>query len=131
MGNSRPKQLGPASLGGCLRNGNPSGDHATAPRCGAKTRRGSPCQAPAMRSVKTGDYTRCRMHGEASTGPKTEEGLERCRQARWKHGQRSAAAIAERKQGQAAKGQIWRDLRGLEILLRLWWAPVIRPVPLI
>jgi hypothetical protein len=28
------------------------------PRCGAKTRRGSPCQSPAMRGKK-----RCRLHG--------------------------------------------------------------------
>ena len=26
------------------------------------------------------------MHGGASTGPRTPEGLERCRRARWKHG---------------------------------------------
>ena len=31
-----------------------------APRCGAKTRKGTPCQAPAMWSKK-----RCRMHGGA------------------------------------------------------------------
>src|SRR5262245_59208905 len=48
--------------------GYPSGSPAKAPRCGAKTRRGSPCQAPAMRNAK-GRYTRCRLHGGASTGP--------------------------------------------------------------
>jgi hypothetical protein len=55
------------------------------------------CKAPAMRNRKTGEYTRCRMHGGASTGPRTAEGLERCRQARWKDGHRSARAVAERK----------------------------------
>lgn len=34
-----------------------------APRCGAKTRRGTPCQSPAVRGKK-----RCRMHGGKSTG---------------------------------------------------------------
>jgi len=32
----------------------------TSPRCGARTRRGTPCQAPAVRGRK-----RCRMHGGA------------------------------------------------------------------
>ena len=39
----------------------------------------------------------CRMHGGASTGPRTAEGLERSRHARWKHGQYSAAVLAEQK----------------------------------
>jgi len=29
---------------------------------------------------------RCRLHGGLSTGPRTPEGLERSRRARWKHG---------------------------------------------
>lgn len=33
------------------------------PRCGAKTRSGRPCRAPAMANGK------CRMHGGKSTGP--------------------------------------------------------------
>ena len=37
------------------------------------------------------------MHGGASTGPRTAEGLVRSRRARWKHGQHSAAALEERK----------------------------------
>jgi hypothetical protein len=40
-----------------LNNGNRCGDPHTAPRCGAKTRRGSACQAPAMANG------RCRLHG--------------------------------------------------------------------
>jgi hypothetical protein len=48
-----------------------------------------------MWSRRTKRYTRCRLHGGASTGPKTPEGLEKCRLANWKHGRRSAAAIAE------------------------------------
>ena len=33
---------------------------------------------------------RCRIHGGASTGPKTLEGLERMRKAKTTHGQRTA-----------------------------------------
>jgi len=55
------------------------------PRCGAKTRKGKPCQAPAMKNG------RCRMHGGRSTGPAvgTQNAL--------KHGLYTRAAIAERK----------------------------------
>jgi hypothetical protein len=63
-----------------LRNGNPQGNPQDAPRCGAKTRKGTPCMGPAMANG------RCRMHGGKSTGPRTPEGLERCRMANWKHG---------------------------------------------
>ena len=65
------------------RHGNPPGDLSNAARWGAKTRRASSCQAPAMRNG------RCRMHGGLSTAPKTAEGLERSRKARWVHGGRS------------------------------------------
>ncbi len=40
---------------------------------------------------------KCRMHGGASTGPRTAEGLARSRRARWKHGLYSAEAMAEQK----------------------------------
>ena len=62
-----------------------------APRCGAKTRRGTPCKAPAMANG------RCRMHGGKSTGPRTPEGLERSRKANYKHGFYSAEMIEERR----------------------------------
>jgi hypothetical protein len=75
---------------GWLRNGNRPGDPHAAPRCGAKTRRGAACQAPAMRNG------RCRLHGGKSTGPRTAEGRERCRTANWKHGLYSKQARAER-----------------------------------
>jgi hypothetical protein len=57
-----------------------------APRCGAKTRRGTECMASAIWSVRSQRYPRCRNHGGLSTGPRTPEGLERCRQANFKHG---------------------------------------------
>ena len=38
---------------------------------------------------------RCRMHGGASTGPRTLEGLARSRRANWKHGLYSVQAREE------------------------------------
>ena len=56
-----------------------------APRCGAKTRKGTPCKSPAMKNG------RCRMHGGASTGaPKGNRNA-------FKHGHYSAEAVAERR----------------------------------
>ena len=40
-----------------LKNANPPGDFTTAPRCGARTRSGSPCKGPSMKNG------RCRFHG--------------------------------------------------------------------
>jgi hypothetical protein len=47
----------------------------------------SPCLSPAMRNG------RCRIHGGLSTGPRTPEGLECSRRARWIHGERPAETI--------------------------------------
>lgn len=97
-------QLKTPSPLGTLRYSNPSGDPAKAPRCGAKarTRGGLPCQAPAIAGK-----LRCRMHGGVSTGPRTPEGLERSRRARWIHGKRSmearAARVAERERETLAR----------------------------
>ena len=46
-----------------LKYGNPRGDPNNAPRCLAKTRKGTPCQAPRVRGKK-----RCRMHGGTNPG---------------------------------------------------------------
>lgn len=77
---------------GWLKNGNHSGNWDNAPRCGAKTRAGTPCRAAAMPNG------RCRMHGGPSTGPRTPEGLERSRKARWKHGRYSVENIQARRE---------------------------------
>ena len=50
------------------------------PRCGARTRSGAPCLAPAwwpsgLAAPRNG---RCRMHGGLSTGPRTAAGKARC-----------------------------------------------------
>lgn len=50
-------------------------------RCGAKTRKGTPCMAPAIPGSG-----RCKLHGGKSTGPRTSEGRDRIRRAqvaRW------------------------------------------------
>lgn len=55
-------------------------------RCGAKTRSGSPCRAPAMANG------RCRMHGGGSPGaPKGNRNA-------LKHGRYTAEATAERRE---------------------------------
>jgi len=63
----------------------------SSPRCGARTRSGTPCRSPAMPNG------RCRIHGGTSTGPRTAEGIERIRKARTKHGRYTAKAIAHRR----------------------------------
>ncbi|EXS70231.1 hypothetical protein BF95_25150 [Sphingobium sp. Ant17] len=69
---------------------------ANAPRCGAKTRSGKPCQSPAVRG-----RNRCRMHGGTNGGaPKGNRNA-------WKHGNRSAEAESQLKTVKA----IDRDLR--------------------
>ena len=59
--------------------------------CGARTRGGSPCR---NMSMKNG---RCRMHGGASTGPKTADGLARWRASVTIHGGRSREMIEFRR----------------------------------
>jgi hypothetical protein len=86
-----PMKRGVSRLG-WLKNGNQPGDFAKAPRCGAKTRRGTACQCPAMRNG------RCRLHGGLSTGAKTAEGIERSRNANLRHGNYSAAAERRRRE---------------------------------
>ena len=61
-------------------------------RCGAMTRKGTPCQAGPF-----GKGGRCRFHGGASTGPRTPEGKARSLAAaregyaRWRAQQKEAA----------------------------------------
>src|SRR5205814_8483987 len=94
---------------GWLKNGNTPGDPNSAPRCGTRTRRGTPCNASAIADGNG----RCRMHGGRSTGPRTAEGLERSRKARWKHGFYSAAELESRRQAR----QVLHE--SLELLKRL------------
>lgn len=79
-----------------LRNGNRQGDFNNAPRCGAKTRAGTPCKRAAMRNAK-GIHTRCAAHGGKSTGAKSAEGLARIANANTKHGKFTKAAKEQRR----------------------------------
>jgi hypothetical protein len=58
---------------------------------------------------------RCRMHGGASTGPRTAAGLARSRRARWKHGLYSAEALAEQKRVRELLTQSRDLLKQMEI----------------
>ncbi len=58
-----------------------------APRCGARTRRGTACRAPAVAGKR-----RCRLHGGAK-GSGAQPGNRNA----FRHGHYSAAAIAERR----------------------------------
>jgi len=73
-------------------------------RCGAKTRSGGACRAPAVSGKR-----RCRMHGDApgSGAPKAN------RSAR-KHGRFTRDAIAERRQIQALLGDARRLLEAMK-----------------
>lgn len=62
-----------------------------APRCGARTRKATYCQSPAMPNG------RCRMHGGASPGAPTGQA-----NGMWKHGLRSIKAIERRRAMTAA-----------------------------
>jgi hypothetical protein len=95
---------------GWLKNGNPRGDLSRVKRCGAKTRRGTSCQCPAMKNG------RCRLHGGLSTGPKTAAGIEAIRRARTKHGYYSKAAIEERQQSRAEMRALRQALAYLDKL---------------
>jgi hypothetical protein len=94
---------------GSLKNGNPSGDFTKAPRCGAKNRRGLPCQQPAMKNG------RCRLHGGKSTGARTAEGRRRIAQANLKHGYYAKAARQERRDFRAFMKRLRQQVRELEI----------------
>ena len=78
-------------------------------RCEAKTRKGTPCQRPAKLPVG-----RCRLHGGASTGPRTKEGLKRLAVSKTKHGCFTNSERAKAK-ARAEQGRIiQRELKELE-----------------
>lgn len=97
-----------ATRRGVLKHGNTPGDPSTAPRCGAKTRAGTPCRGPAVVGKR-----RCRMHGGTNPGPPKGS------QNALKHGRRTAAAIAARKEQTARARQLTRDLADFDRLVNL------------
>jgi hypothetical protein len=66
-------------------------------RCLARSKRTKKqCKAPAIAGRKA-----CKNHGGASTGPKTEQGRQRCAEARTIHGNETRKARSERSLGSA------------------------------
>ncbi len=74
-----------------------TGPMLKSPRCGAKTRRGTPCQSPAVSGKR-----RCRMHGGAPGS-----GAPRGNQNALKHGLYTKEALEERR----ALRELMRDAR--------------------
>jgi hypothetical protein len=80
---------------------------AVAARCQAKSKRsGVQCRKPAVRGK-----TVCRTHGGASTGPKTQQGRERCAQAKTVHGW-------ETREIRRKRAEKLKDLHALEGVMR-------------
>lgn len=72
-----------------------AGGRITCLQCNAKSKRTQQqCRAPAAKGK-----TKCRFHGGASTGPKTEQGRQRCAEAKTTHGNESRKARTERAEG--------------------------------
>ena len=78
-------------------------------RCEARTRRGTPCQRPARLPVG-----RCKLHGGASTGPLTKDGLARLTEARTKHGKFTKEKRAEARRRAQVGREIKAELRDIE-----------------
>lgn len=78
-------------------------------RCGAKTRKGTPCESPAMKGK-----ARCRNHGGKSTGARTAAGLAKLSALHWKHGRFTKAAKAEAKRRAQVGREIRAELRDIE-----------------
>ena len=78
-------------------------------RCEAKTRRGTPCQRPARLPVG-----RCKLHGGASTGPRTKDGLARLTEVRTKHGLYTKEKRAEARRFAEEGRQMRSELKELE-----------------
>lgn len=76
----------------------------SAPRCGAKTRAGTPCLGPAVHG-----RARCRMHGGKSPG-----GPCGAANGRYSHGERTKEAKAFRRAAAALRGSAQALLKGLE-----------------
>jgi len=74
-------------------------------RCQARSgRTKKQCGKPALKGKRV-----CGHHGGYSSGPKTKEGIERIREAHWKHGEETQKAKAER----STKSTLFRYLTDL------------------
>jgi len=80
-----------------------TGPMLSSPRCGAKTRSGEPCMAPAVSGKK-----RCRMHGGAPGS-----GAPRGNQNALKHGLYTRKALDERRRVQDLLRRSWALVKAL------------------
>ena len=72
------------------------GDSKSEPRlCGAETRSGSACRAPAMRNAKNG---RCRLHGGNSSAEEKAKATDRLRRARMAKAQHNGSSAGRDQQ---------------------------------
>ena len=78
-------------------------------RCGAKTRRGTACLRPANKI-----NGRCRLHGGASTGPRTADGRARISAANLRHGRFTKEKLEKRRENAARGWEIRKELRQME-----------------
>jgi hypothetical protein len=78
-----------------------TGPMLASPRCGARTRSGQPCRAPAVNGKK-----RCRMHGGAPGS-----GAPRGNQNALKHGRYTRKAIARRRKRRRQFRELIRQIR--------------------
>ena len=80
-------------------------------RCTAhSSRTGEQCARPALKTSRT---QKCQFHGARSTGPRSDAGKQRIRDAHWKHGERSAAGVARASKEAARIRQLEDALRVL------------------
>jgi hypothetical protein len=84
------------------------GPMLASPRCGARTRSGQPCRAPAVNGKK-----RCRMHGGAPGS-----GAPHGNQNALKHGRYTRKAIARDREARRQLREARRQLRDAERLIR-------------
>ena len=77
--------------------------------CGAKTRSGRACKNHPVRGKK-----RCRMHGGASTGPRTSKGRARIAAIHYKHGKRRRSVVAEQKRRNEEAKKIQWEIEHIE-----------------
>ena len=99
------------------------------PRCNAacRTRMGLPCRSPAMANG------RCRMHGGAATGPRSEAGRQRIRDARTTHGfhaRRTPDPMEHIAKLILQRGELILQLASLEVPWPEWEAAFARLPPL-
>ena len=81
-------------------------------RCEARTRKGTPCQRPARLPVG-----RCRLHGGASTGPRTAEGLARLTESKIKHGRFTKT----KREAAKRRAQLGREMRAELAEIESWF----------